>query len=65
MIKKLNASGLSALTKLEMKNVKGGITPDMAACVIGAWSCYGTLSFCKQWCPTSYCCSECPAHCDF
>ena len=66
MLKKIGSVG-SALSHLEMKQIKGGITVEMDACLPGAWGCWMN-SFCHRHCDpkvgAAYCCNECPAQCE-
>jgi hypothetical protein len=59
MLKKAKQLGTS-LTPNEMKNLKGGITEEMDACLPGAWGCYQP-AFCVRKCGTAYCWNECPS----
>ncbi|RZL61865.1 MAG: hypothetical protein EOO93_11645 [Pedobacter sp.] len=56
---------LNLLSKAEMKNVIGGITPEMANCEASAWrqmivdqdgNCrFHNYTFCQNWCSQEFC----------
>lgn len=56
---------MNLLSKAEMKNVMGGITPEMANCEVPAWkqmivdqegNCrFHNYTFCLNWCSPEFC----------
>lgn len=55
-------SNTKVLNESELKNIKGGITWEMAHCIAGAWGCYQP-DFCVRTCGYNYCCNECSSSC--
>jgi len=62
MLKKLISSRSGVLSKMEMQNIKGGISPAMAACVPGSWGCYSP-AYCRSTCGVAFCCNDCLSSC--
>ncbi len=58
-MKNLSVFSKYTLSNREMKELKGGITWNMAHCITGAWGCGNPFSFCTKFCSSNYCCNEC------